>query len=127
MFYYLCSVMHRIFLIVLFLLGGLLFEKGDFAPTQNLAKFEFSDRHNVQLECCHRYNIDAERTSTIVVPSARTAQTTSSRQAQQRILNFVVAERFATTNYPTTIFIHRLGNLPRAVDFYLYMLCQLRL
>ena len=119
--------MRRIFIIALFLLGGFIFEKTDFTPTQAAPQFEISDTHNAQLECCHRHNIDAERTSTIVVPSVRTASTTSSRQAQQRTFHFVVAERFATTNYPTTLFIHRLGNLPRAVDFYLYILCQLRL
>lgn len=127
MFYYLCGVMRRIFIIAIVLLGSLLFENGNFTPTPKGSQSTFADAHHEQLKCCHRYNIDAERTSTVVVPSVRTASTTSSRQIQQRTLHFVVAERFDTTNYPTTIFIHRLGNLPRAVDFYLYILCQLRL
>lgn len=127
MFYYLCSVMRKILTIAILVLGGFIFGNGDYTPSHDVKRFELTDSHQQQLECCHRHNIDAERTSTIVVPSVRTSSTTSSRQAQQRTFHFVVAERFATTNYPTTHFIHRLGNLPRAVDFYLYMLCQLRL
>lgn len=127
MFYYLCQVMRKLLVILLLFLGVNIFGEGCYAHTPDSSKFEITDAHHQQLECCHRHNIDAERTSTIVVPTVRTSTTTSSRQAQQRNLTFVVTEHFATTNYPTAIFIHRLGNLPRAVDFYLYMLCQLRL
>ena len=120
--------MRNIFIVAIFLLGGVIFGNGYSTSSHNeIVKCEFSDTHQEQIECCRRYNIDAERTSSIVVPSVRTSSTTSSRQAQQRLFHFVVAERFATTQYPTTIFIHRLGQLSRAVDFYLYMLCQLRL
>ena len=127
MFYYLCDVMRRIIIIATYLLGVFVFERVDFAPTPTISQFEITDTHHEQLECCHRHNIDAERTSTVVVPSVRTTSISSSRQAQQRILHFVVAERIATTNYPTIRFIHRLGCCARAVDFYLYVLCQLRL
>ena len=118
MFYYLCSVMRRIFIIVLFLLGGLLFEKGDFAPTQNLAKFEFSDRHNVQLECCHRYNIDAERTSSVAVPSVRTITAHSARYSQQRTLSLSFVEHHQTTsNYSVAHFVHRRFCLFEVLDY----------
>ncbi len=119
--------MRNILIIATFLLGAVIFERADFAPTPTMSQFEISDTHHEQLECCHRHNIDAERTSTVVVPSVRTTSASSLRQAQQRIFHFVVAERIASTNYPTIRFIHRLGCCARAVDFYLYILCQLRL
>lgn len=124
---YLCEVMRKILTIAIFILGVLFFGSSDFAPLPTHSQSEFTDTHREQLECCHRHNIDAERTSTVVVPSVRTSQTTSSRQAQQRIFHFVATDYTATTNYPTTLFLHRLGTLARAVDYYLYMLCQLRL
>ena len=119
--------MCKLFFIFLIFLGVNIFGEGEYAHSSEVANFEITDTHQQQLECCHRHNIDAERTLSVVVPSARTSSTTSSRQAQQRLSNFTVVEHFATTNYPTIRFIHRLGSCARAVDYYLYILCQLRL
>ena len=128
-FYYLCRGMRKIIIIATLLLGGFIFGGMDILPEQSGAKCEISDLHHEQLVCAHRYNIEAERTGSIVIPSARTATTSSTqRQTQQRVSHLTINERFATTtNYPSTRFIHALGNRPRAVDFYLYTLCQLLL
>lgn len=121
--------MYHWLVILLFSLGASLSERAGIAHThnENGTHCEIYDLCREQIECCRHYNFDAERTASVVVPSARNSSTTSSRQAQQRFLHFVVAERFATTNYPTRYFIHRLGNYSRAVDYYLYLFCQLRL
>lgn len=110
------------------LLGGFAFDKCDISHSTGNAEFEIIDIHHEQIKCCHRYNIDAERTSSVVIPTARTTTSNISRQGQQRVLHFAVIERFATnTNYPITLFIHSLGTCARAVDLYLYILCRLRL
>lgn len=89
---------------------------------------EVENRYEEQLKCCHRRNIDAERTTSVVVPTARTTTSNISRQEHQRLLHISFIGRFATnTNYPVTRYIHRLGTCARAVDLYLYILCQLRL
>ena len=82
-----------------------------------------------QLSCNYHHNIDIEQTSTIaVIPSVRTTNSNISRQSQLRMFHLMAVENIRiTSNYPTLHFVHRLGNCARAVDFYLYMLCQLRL
>lgn len=82
-----------------------------------------------QLSCNYRHNIDIEQTSTVaVIPSVRTITSNISRQSQLRMFHLMAVENIRiTSNYPTLHFVHRLGNCARAVDFYLYMLCQLRL
>ena len=120
--------MRKMVVILLLALGALVFEQGDIIPITTASECEVVDLHHEQLVCNHRYNIDAERTSTVVVPSVRTSVTPSTRYQQNRTLSYAVAGRSITTsNYLVTRFIHRLGTCDRAVDFYLYMLCQLRL
>ena len=120
--------MLKVVVIWLFALGAFAFEHTDIQPITTGFECEVVDLRHEQLVCNHRYNIDAERTSTVVVPSVRTSVTPSTRYQQNRTLSYAVAGRSITTsNYLVTRFIHRLGSLPRAVDFYLYMLCQLRL
>ena len=82
-----------------------------------------------QLSCNYRHNIDIEQTSTVaVIPSVCTITSNISRPAQLRMFHLMAVENIRiTSNYPTLHFVHRLGNCTRAVDFYLYMLCQLRL
>ena len=82
-----------------------------------------------QLSCNYHHNIDIEQTSTVaVIPSVRTTNSNISRQSQLRMFHLMKVENIRiTSNYPTLHFVHRLGNCARAVDFYLYMLCQLRL
>ena len=120
--------MRKMVVILLLALGALVFEQGDIAPAATASECEVVDLHHEQLVCNHRYNIDAERTSTVVVPSVRTSVTPSTRYQQNRTLSYAVAGRSITTsNYLVTHFVHRLGSCARAVDFYLYTLCRLRL
>ncbi|MBE6195061.1 MAG: hypothetical protein E7140_04955 [Rikenellaceae bacterium] len=120
--------MYRVLAILIFFLGVALFEKGDIIPLTSGTESEFIDLHHAQLECNHRHNIDIERTSSVVVPAVRTTSSNISRQAQQRLMHLVACEHSqTTTNYSVSRFIHRLGSYSRAVDFYLYVLCQLRL
>jgi hypothetical protein len=96
--------------------------------SENGDNYTFCDRHHEQLVCNNRHNIDIERTSTISAPSVQTTTINTQRHAQQR--HIAVANICATSsvaNYPVSLFVHRLGSCARAIDFYLYMLCQLRL
>ena len=120
--------MRRLIAIILFLLGATLSERMNVALDSGAASAEVVDMHREQLRCNHRYNIDAEQTSSVVLPTVRTVVSSTSRQAQQRTLHLVAVEYARTIiNYPILRFIHRLGSCDRAVDYYLYMLCQLRL
>ena len=121
--------MWRFLIIVIAFLGASLFESGTAVAPASNTECEIIDLYNEQIRCCRQHNIDIEPTSTIVVPtSVRTLSSSSTRHSEQRMLHLVVAENLGTTTkYPITRFIHRLGSCARAVDFYLYMLCQLRL
>ena len=120
--------MRRLVVILLFVLGVYAFEQGNIFPPYTTSECEVVDLHHEQLLCNHRYNIDAERTSTIVVPSVRTSVNSTPRYQQNRTLHLAVVGRsLNTSNYRISLFIHRLGSCARAVDFYLYTLCRLRL
>ena len=120
--------MRRMFAILMLLLGAFAFERVDLRPSSNGVACEVVDMHHAQLVCNNRHNIDIEHASTIVVPTVTSSTSNIARQAQQRLLHFEVVEQQRTlTKYPATQFIHRLGSCARAVDFYLYILCQLRL
>lgn len=123
--------MRKLLAITLVLLGafglGVWNVTSEMERNSTIVQSEVKDLHREQLECCQQYNHDAERTSSIVVPTARTV-TSVSRHGQQRTFSFATVERvIASANYPTDTFIHRLSNTPRSVEFYLYMFCQLRL
>ena len=120
--------MRKLVAILLFALGAYSIEQVDLSPRATSSECEVADLHHEQLVCNHRYNIDAERTSTVVVPSVRTSVTPSPRYHQNRTLHLLVAGRsINTSNYLVALFVHRLGSCARAVDFYLYTLCRLRL
>ena len=120
--------MRKLVAILLFVLGAYAFGQADIFSTSATAECEVFDLHHEQLVCNHRHNIDAERTSTIVVPSVQTSVNSAPRYQQNRTLHLAVAVRSITTsNYLVTLFVHRLGSCARAVDFYLYALCRLRL
>lgn len=88
---------------------------------------EVKNHFQEQLECCHRHNIDAERTSTLVVPS-RTTTTSLSRQNHHRATQYSVVERcVAIANYPVQLLARRFGSHLCGVESCLYMFCQLRL
>ena len=120
--------MRRFFTILLLLLGAIACGQVEFISDIAAVECEVVDLHHEQLLCNHRHNIDIERTSTVVMPSVRTITSNVLRQAQQRALYLIEVEHLRTiTNYPLSHFVHRLGCCARAVDFYLYILCQLRL
>lgn len=120
--------MRKLVVILLLVLGAFVLEQADIVPTTTCSEYEVIDLYHEQLLCNHRHNIDAERTSSVVVPTVHTTINTPSRYQQNRVVNFVALSRSITTsNYLVTRFIHRLGTCARAVDFYLYTLCRLRL
>ena len=120
--------MHKLIAILLFVLGIFASEQIDILPQATSSEYEVMDLHHEQLICNHRYNIDAERTSSVVLPVVPTTINNSLRYQQNRMFHIAVVGRsIITSNYLVTRFIHRLGTCARAVDFYLYTLCQLRL
>ncbi|MBR6655951.1 MAG: hypothetical protein IKL20_05040 [Alistipes sp.] len=120
--------MRKLIAIILFLLGVFAYEQIDVVPEQIEVPNEVSDLHREQYTCCRRYNVDAERTTSVVVPTAQTTVVTTPRTHSYRAPHIAASGHFYTTsNYVVAHFIHRLGSLSRAVDFYLYTLCQLRL
>ena len=120
--------MLKLIAILLFVLGIFASEQIDILPQATSSEYEVMDLHHEQLICNHRYNVDAERTSSIVLPVVPTTINNSLRYQQNRTLHIAVVGRsIITSNYLVTRFIHRLGTCARAVDFYLYTLCRLRL
>ena len=128
--------MQIFFKIVLIVLGVILFEMGDALhnPTGVSSENNASCAHNQeQFVCNNRHNIDIEHTSTIAIPSAQTIALNNQRHSQLRhsqlrfhaTANIGIVHTIA--DYPISPFTHRLGTHSRAIDFYLYMLCQLRL
>ena len=118
----------KIFAIILFVVEAFVLNGAEVNSDAVGAERAIADRHHEQLVCSHRYNVDAERTSQVVLPAARSVTNSSSRNIQQRFSTFISGENHRTiTNYSVFSFIHRLGNYARAVDYYLYMFCQLRL
>lgn len=118
--------MRKLVTILLSLVVAFVAEARSF-DSERLSSCEVKSRYEEQLECCHHHNIDAERTSTLVVPS-RTTTTNLTRQGQQRTSSLAVAERYAAlTNYPTIALSHRLRSHLRSVVSHIYLFCQLRL
>ena len=120
--------MQRYLQMLLIILGALIFEMGDALQSPKSDSCEICDRHHEQLLCNNRHNIDIERTSTITAPSVQTTTINTQRHMQQRNISAAnIGHISVIFNYPVSLFIHRLGSCARAIDFYLYMLCQLRL
>ena len=119
----------RKLLIVLLCFVGIAALDIDGAVSQ-CAKIEcnVSDLHNEQIVCALRYNVAAERTSSVVIPSARTIAVSTIRYLHPRHSIVILSDNYQIiNNYSVLRFIHRLGNCARAIDYYLYMFCQLRL
>ncbi len=118
--------MRKLAIILLSLVAALVAEAHSLSGERH-SLGEVKNRYEEQLECCHRHNIDAERTSTLVVPS-RTTTTSLTRQGHQRTSALAVAERYAAlTNYPTLALSHRLRSHLCSVVSHIYLFCQLRL
>lgn len=120
--------MRKLVVISLFILAAFAVERLNITPIQEIGANEVADSQREQLiRNCH-YNVDAEPTSSLEIPSARTIVIKSPRTQSSRAPHIATAGHFYTTSkYVVARFIHRLGSLTRAVDFYLYTLCQLRL
>lgn len=120
--------MRKLVAISLFLLVAFAFERIDVAIPQVECENEVVDLNKLQFDSNYRHNIDAERPLPLVVPSARTITTNGFRAHTVRTPHIAASGHFCTTaKYVVARFIHRLGSFVRAVDFYLYTLCQLRL
>ena len=120
--------MRKLWMILLLLIGAIALDRVDVVSQQETSACEISDIRTPQLANASHHNIDAERTSSVVVPSVRVTTTTTSRSSQQRLFAALFVEHYQTiTNYSTERFLHRISHFARAVDYYLYMLCVLRL
>ena len=120
--------MRKLLVILLLFVGGVTLDRANFTLSSSSEECNISDLHHEQLCSIHRYNLDAERTSTLVIPSVRTVTTVTTRTSQQRISTLLPIEHHqTTTNYSVAYFIHRLGSFARAIELYLYIYCVLRL
>ena len=121
-------VMRKLFTILLFLVGAVALDRADVSAAQVDVKSEIVDVHHEQFLCNHRHNIDAERTSSVVVPSVRVSSSSPARYSHNRVsLAFYSGGCAYSSNYSASRFVLRLGSFARVVDYYLYMLCVLRL
>ena len=120
--------MRRVLVILLLVVGITLLDRVVVAePIANI-ECSISDLHREQLCCNHRYNFDAENPSSIVVPTARTSTNLTTRNSQQCVSAIsIVGHHYASTKYLVARCINRLGHFSRAIDFYLYVFCVLRL
>jgi hypothetical protein len=98
----------------------------EFAPTE---AFEVANEaHREQLVSSNRCNDDAEPATVLELPSVRTIAVKGPRTQNIRETHIAATGHFYTTSrYVVAHFLYRLGTQPRAVDYYLYTLCQLRL
>ena len=120
--------MRRLVAIIFAVLGLLVFKQLDFPTAQTDIKCEIIDLHNEQLVSNHNYNNDAESPSSVVVPSAQIRTVNGQRTNTYRAPHIATAGHFYTiSNYVVAQYLYRLGSLPRAIDYYLYTLCRLRL
>ena len=120
--------MRRLFAIAFILLGAFAFKQLDYSVAQVNAKSEIVDLHKEQIACNHHNNNDVEQPSQVVVPTAQIRTINGQRTNTYRAPHIASSGHFYTTsNYVVAQFTHRLGSLARAIDFYLYTLCRLRL
>ena len=119
--------MRRLIAIALVFVGVFAFEQLDF-PTAQAATYTDATAQHEELSVDYRNNRDAETPSSVVVPSAQIRTINGSRTYTYRAPHITTTGHYHTTsNYVVAQFVHRLGSFARAVDFYLYTLCQLRL
>jgi hypothetical protein len=120
--------MRRLVAIAFILLGAFACKQLDYSAVQPVAKSEIVDLHKEQIACNHQNNNDVEQPSQVVVPTAQIRILNGQRTNTFRAPHIAATGHFYTTSkYVVAQFIHRLGSLARAIDFYLYTLCRLRL
>ena len=84
--------------------------------------------HCEELYCHHDNNSDVENPSPIVLPSVQIRSINGQRTNAYRVPQISVTDNFQIiSNYVLGRFIHRISPFARAIDFYLYTLCRLRL
>ena len=120
--------MRKLWVILLFLIGAVALDRVDIAQQQENVKCEILDVRTPQLANALHHNIDAERTSSVVVPSVRVSSSSTARYSHNRVSLALHSGGCAySSNYSASRFVLRLGSFARVVDYYLYMLCVLRL
>lgn len=120
--------MRKLVAIAFVLLGVFAFEQLECPTVQVDIKSEIIDLRKEQIDCSQRNNNDAEQPFQVVVPTAQIRILNGQRTNTYRALQIAATGHLYTTSkYVVAQFIHRLGSLARAIDFYLYTLCRLRL
>lgn len=120
--------MRKFVAISLLLLGLFAFEQLNVAEIATDNSCAVVENSYEPLYCNHNRTVDAEQPISVVVPSARTISVNGPRTHTYRAPHIATTGHYYTiSNYVVAQFAHRLGSLPRAVDFYLYTLCRLRL
>ena len=121
--------MRKWVIIVILALGAFALEQMDAPVAQTIEpKSEVADIHNEKFVCAHHNNKAAETPSSVEVPLAQIRTLNGPRTHTYRAPHVAATGHFYTiSNYVVARFVHRLGSLARAMDFYLYTLCQLRL
>ena len=122
--------MFKMLYILFFATCSLLFgQQVEFASDNNISDSEQSltSRYTTQLECAHRHNNYAEQCTSISVP-AGSVSTLGARGQQQKVTSTTATLATATVSAIFSI-RHTLYRIrcKRAIDYYLYTLCCLRL
>lgn len=125
---YLCITMRRVLSILLFALCLALFGQGSEGASVCIKKESESlkNRYTEQIDCQQRCNNFAHRTESISVP-ATSVTTFGVKSFHPRLASVATATISTGTNYLTTNFSYFIICGRRAIDYYLYTLCQLRL
>lgn len=100
----------------------------DLAKAAHAQESSVASRYDEQIACCHRCNMSAEQVQQVVTPtgSVRTLSHQSRQTSGDRTSESAQCG-LSTHNYSIDCFVHRLSLGDRAVDFYLYRLCRLRI
>jgi hypothetical protein len=120
--------MRRLIAIVLVLLGVFAFQQLDMPTAQAATPGEIADARHEELSIDYRNNRDAESPTQLVVPSVQIRTVNGPRTNTYRAPQIAATgHHYTTSNYVVARFVNRLSHYARAVDFYLYTFCQLRL
>ncbi len=88
------------------------------------------NNYDAQLSCQHRYNLNIDYAQTVCVPSCRvSASHTGSRCSSARIIHSVAVGRCAALlgRHSADNPVYPLSLGARAVEYYLYALCRIRI
>lgn len=128
-YYYLCNQMGKFLTILLFYLCSTFFVQGadSISVYTECDSVEFASRYQVQIDCQRQCNNFAHRTESITVPTTSvTTLAAKGSQARVATLGSAVQKLTISSNYNGQFSLYPLCGR-RAIDYYLYTLCQLRL